>query len=69
MKIFEPFKVIEKELLAVEEYSNSLIDSSVSLLLEAGGYVVKSGGKKIRPGLTVISGRISGAEDETTTTK
>ncbi len=64
MKIFEPFKVIEKELLAVEEYSNSLIDSSVSLLLEAGGYVVKSGGKKIRPGLTVISGRISGAEDE-----
>ncbi|WP_457680618.1 polyprenyl synthetase family protein [Thermovibrio sp.] len=61
MKVFKPFKVIEGELLEAEKLSRELLDSKVELVLRAGGYILDSGGKRVRPGLTIISGKMVGA--------
>ncbi len=61
MKIFKPFEVIREELEKAEEFSRKLLSSKVSLVLKAGGYILDSGGKRVRPGLTIISGMITGA--------
>ena len=58
MKIFKPFEVVREELLSVEEFSRELLSSKVSLVLRAGGYILDSGGKRVRPGLTVIAGKL-----------
>ncbi|TCK03990.1 polyprenyl synthetase family protein [Phorcysia thermohydrogeniphila] len=58
MKIFKPFEVIREELLKAEEFSRELLDSKVELVLRAGGYILDSGGKRVRPGLTIIAGKL-----------
>ena len=55
MKIFKPFEVIREELERAEEYSRELLNSNVRFILTAGGYILDSGGKRVRPGLTIIS--------------
>ncbi|MEO2065323.1 MAG: polyprenyl synthetase family protein, partial [Desulfurobacteriaceae bacterium] len=58
MKIFKPFEVVKEELLKAEEFSRELLNSRVDLVLRAGGYILDSGGKRVRPGLTIVSGRL-----------
>ena len=58
MKIFKPFEVIREELERAEEYSRELLNSNVRFILTAGGYILDSGGKRVRPGLTIISGKL-----------
>ncbi len=58
MGIFKPFEVIRKELEKAEEYSRELLNSNVQLVLKAGGYILDSGGKRIRPGLTIVAGKL-----------
>ena len=58
MKIFKPFEVVKEELLKAEEFSRELLSSRVDLVLRAGGYILDSGGKRVRPGLTIVSGRL-----------
>ncbi len=64
MKIFKPFRVVKEELQKAEEYSRELLNSKVELVLRAGGYILDSGGKRVRPGLTIISGKMVGAPQE-----
>ncbi len=64
MKVFKPFRIIEEELGKVEEFSRELLDSKVELVLRAGGYILDSGGKRVRPGLTVLSGKLFNASHE-----
>jgi octaprenyl-diphosphate synthase len=61
MKIFKPFEVIREELKRSEEFSRELLNSKVQLVLQAGGYILDSGGKRVRPGLTIISGKLLNA--------
>lgn len=61
MKVFKPFEVVREELEKVEEFSRELLSSKVSLVLRAGGYILDSGGKRVRPGLTIIAGKMVGA--------
>ncbi len=61
MKIFKPFEVVREELERAEEFSRKLLSSKVSLVLRAGGYILDSGGKRVRPGLTIIAGKMVGA--------
>ncbi len=58
MKIFEPFEVVRREIEMSEEFSRELLSSKVSLVLKAGGYILDSGGKRVRPGLTIIAGKL-----------
>jgi octaprenyl-diphosphate synthase len=61
MKIFKPFEVVREELLRAEEYSRELLSSKVELVLRAGGYILNSGGKRVRPGLTIVAGKMVNA--------
>ena len=61
MKVFKPFEVIREELERSEEFSRELLSSKVSLVLRAGEYILDSGGKRVRPGLTILSGKLVGA--------
>ncbi|MEO2069336.1 MAG: polyprenyl synthetase family protein [Desulfurobacteriaceae bacterium] len=64
MKIFKPFEIIRKELEEVEKYSRQLLSTGVKLVLTAGGYILDSGGKRVRPGLTILAGKITNAPEE-----
>lgn len=64
MKVFKPFEVVREDLEKSEEFSRELLGSKVSLILKAGGYILDSGGKRVRPGLTIISGKLVGAPPE-----
>ncbi|SMP12186.1 octaprenyl-diphosphate synthase [Desulfurobacterium pacificum] len=64
MKIFKPFEVIRSELEKAENYSKELISSGVELVLKAGGYILDSGGKRVRPGLTIIAGKLLNAPED-----
>ena len=61
MKIFKPFEVVREELLRAEEFSRELLSSKVELVLRAGGYILDSGGKRVRPGLTIVAGKMVNA--------
>jgi len=61
MKLFKPFEIVREELLRAEELSRQLLDSKVELVLRAGGYILDSGGKRVRPGLTIVSGKLFNA--------
>ena len=56
MKIPEPFSVVARELEEVEALSKKLLDSKVRFVLKAGRYIIDSGGKRVRPGLTLLCG-------------
>ena len=64
MRIFKPFEVIKKELELAEAFSRKLLSSKVELVLRAGGYILDSGGKRVRPGLTIIAGKLFSAPEE-----
>ncbi len=58
------FKAVEKELREAEEFTRKLLDSDVLSVLSAGQYILKSGGKRVRPAITLLSGKMLGAEEE-----
>lgn len=64
MKIFKPFEVIRNELEAAEKYSRSILSSKAKLILQTGSYILDSGGKRVRPGLTILSGKLFNAPPE-----
>lgn len=54
---------IERELLAVEEQLNNVVCSEVELLQDASQHIIVSGGKRIRPRLTMLAYLAAGGED------
>jgi len=64
VKIPEPFSVVARELEEVEALSKKLLDSKVRFVLKAGRYIIDSGGKRVRPGLTLLCGKLFGAQPE-----
>ena len=56
-QIFEP---IREELEAVEQEFVQHIQSRVALIPEMGRYIQKSGGKRVRPAVLLMSARLSG---------
>ncbi len=64
MKIFKPFEVIKDELYACEVFAGNLLRSDVKSVLETGGYIFNSGGKRVRPGLTILSGKLFSPDDK-----
>lgn len=55
---------IRDELRAVETLLDKCIQSKVPIIYDAGKYVLKNGGKRLRPILTILSARLSGVKDE-----
>jgi geranylgeranyl pyrophosphate synthase len=54
---------IERELLAVEEQLNLIVRSEVELLQAASQHIIASGGKRIRPRLTMLAYLAAGGTD------
>src|SRR5206468_4693316 len=58
-----PGTLLASELLAVEQRINELLQSREPLLTEIASYLVHSGGKRIRPAVTVLTFRACGGQD------
>jgi geranylgeranyl pyrophosphate synthase len=54
---------IERELLTVEKQLNDVVCSEVGLLQDASQHIIVSGGKRVRPRLTMLSYLAAGGED------
>lgn len=54
---------IERKLLAVEEQLKDVVQSEVGLLQEASQHIIVSGGKRIRPRLTMLAYLAAGGKD------
>jgi geranylgeranyl pyrophosphate synthase len=54
---------IERELLAVEEQLKNVARSEVGLLQDASQHIIASGGKRIRPRLTMLAYLAAGGKD------
>jgi geranylgeranyl pyrophosphate synthase len=58
--LFEP---VEKEIVLVEEGIEAVADVEYAWLAELLNYIVVSGGKRVRPALTLLSGKLDGSFD------
>lgn len=54
---------IREELQAVEQYLEQEIRSQVQQLAELGGHLLRSGGKRLRPALVILSAKAAGTYD------
>jgi geranylgeranyl pyrophosphate synthase len=54
---------IERELVAIEEQLKAIVCSEVSLLQDASQHIIASGGKRIRPRLTMLAYLAAGGKD------
>jgi geranylgeranyl pyrophosphate synthase len=54
---------IERELVAIEEQLNAIVCSEVGLLQDASRHIIASGGKRIRPRLTMLAYLAAGGKD------
>lgn len=54
----------ESDMLAVNQLIQKQVNSDVSLINQLGFYIVNSGGKRLRPLLTVLAARALAIEDE-----
>jgi geranylgeranyl pyrophosphate synthase len=54
---------IERELLTVEKQLNEVVRSEVGLLQDASQHIIASGGKRIRPRITMLAYLAAGGED------
>lgn len=52
--------LVGDDLLAVEDAIRREIDSPVGLIQEMGGYIAGAGGKRLRPMLLLLAGRLAG---------
>jgi geranylgeranyl pyrophosphate synthase len=55
--------IIQAEMTAVEETLTSVINSDVEILYEASQHIVSSGGKRIRPRVTLLAYLAAGGQD------
>jgi geranylgeranyl pyrophosphate synthase len=55
--------IIQAEMMAVEEALSSIINSDVELLNDASQHIVSSGGKRIRPRVTLLAYLAAGGSD------
>ncbi len=58
--------LIQAEMTAVEEALATIINSDVALLFDASHHIVSSGGKRIRPRVTLLSYLAAGGDDPLT---
>jgi octaprenyl-diphosphate synthase len=64
MAVLEAFDLISGELQKVEEILGKNIESQVKIIPEVGDYLLKSGGKRFRPSLLILSARLCGYPGE-----
>lgn len=64
MNINEVVKLAEPDMLAVNQCIGQQVDSDVALVNQLGMYIINSGGKRIRPMLTVLAARALGYEGD-----
>lgn len=57
-------QLAETDMLAVNQLIQTQVDSDVALINQLGFYIVNSGGKRLRPLLTVISARALGIKTQ-----
>lgn len=62
MKQQDMFGLVRDHLAAVETKLGSVISSQDDYITDIGGYLLKAGGKRIRPGLYLLCARPQGAE-------
>lgn len=58
-----PLALVEDELRLVEDYIQSHLQSPVRRLADLGGHVLHSGGKRLRPALTLMAHRAAGGRE------
>lgn len=58
--LYEIFVPVQKQIAELEETMYQLLDSQVPFVRSVAEYVLKNGGKRLRPILTVIAARLSG---------
>ena len=61
--IIETSSILESALTQVEEMLSDLTASDVSLLMETSSYVVRAGGKRLRPRVLLLSFEAAGGDD------
>ena len=64
MNINEVVKLAESDMLAVNECIAQQVNSDVALVNQLGMYIINSGGKRIRPMLTVLAAKALGYEGD-----
>jgi octaprenyl-diphosphate synthase len=64
MKLETINQLAHKDMLAVNGLIQKQVDSDVSLINQLGFYIVNSGGKRLRPLLTVLAARALGIQTE-----
>lgn len=64
MAVVGAFDLISGELQRVEELLKKNIESQVKIIPEVGDYLLKSGGKRFRPSLLILSARLCGYQGE-----
>jgi octaprenyl-diphosphate synthase len=57
-------RVIDADMQAVDQVIQARLASQVVLINQIGHYIVGSGGKRLRPALVVLAGRLCGAKSE-----
>jgi len=58
------YAVVEYDFAAVNQFINHHLDSNVPLIREVGDYIVQSGGKRLRPLVSILCARASGYHGE-----
>jgi len=58
MQSLSIFSEVAKELKLVEKQLDQYVQSSIPLLSEASGHLLKAGGKRIRPGFALLAGKL-----------
>ncbi len=56
--------IIEEDLKAVDESFQEYLSSRVPLISKIGTHILKSGGKRIRPAILILSSRLNGYQGE-----
>ena len=54
------YAVVEDDFEAVDQFINHHLNSNVPLIREVGDYIVQSGGKRLRPLVSILSARAAG---------
>ncbi|MGB1203430.1 MAG: polyprenyl synthetase family protein, partial [Alloalcanivorax venustensis] len=58
------YAVVADDFDAVNQFINRHLDSNVPLIREVGDYIVSSGGKRLRPLVSILSARACGYEGD-----
>ncbi len=64
MRMEQVLKLVEPDLAKLEAAINRLVTTRVGFIKEIANYIIKSGGKRIRPILVMLSSRLCGYEGE-----